>query len=149
MMRIAFLLLALLSLSASAGHAQRTPALGPRGGVSRSPDQAYLGVQGEFGPVFEGAHLAPSLDFGLGDHDVKILNADLRWYLIHLPETGLRFYGAAGPGLLLSPDTELGLNLTVGLLIPMKAHRRYNLEARFGLGDIPDLKLGLSVLFSL
>jgi len=148
MTRIAFFLLAILSLSASVGHAQSTPALGVRGGVSRSPDQAYLGVQGEFGPVWEGARFAPSLDFGLGDHDATILNADLRWYLMHLPETGLRLYGAAGPGLLLSPDTKLGLNLTVGLHIPMKRNRRYNVEARFGLGDVPDFKLGASVLFA-
>ena len=138
---------AIVFTTENAGAAS-TPAWGIRGGASSSPDHAYLGFQTEFGRILGGAHLAPSLDLGLTDGSAMILNGDLRWYLLTLPQTGLRFYGAAGPGLVISPDTNLGLQLTAGLHIPMKNGRRYNVEARFGFGDVPDFKLGASVLFS-
>lgn len=136
-------------LAAATALAQSTPAWGIRGGVSRSPDHTYLGLQTEFGSVLGGARLSPSLDFSLGDDTTLVLNGDLRWYLLPLPETGLLIYGAAGPGVLLKPDTDIGLQLTAGLHVPMKHGRRYNFEVRFGFGDVPDFKLGASVVFGL
>jgi len=124
-------------------------ALGPRLGLTGGNDDFFLGVQGEFGVILGSATLVPSLDFTLGDHSSTALNADLRFYLIPLPETGIRFYGSAGPTLMLSPDTELGLSLTLGLNIPMKSTRRYNIEYRWGIGDIPDHKIGMTVMFGL
>ena len=131
------------------GQAHADSALGPRLGVSGGHDDFFLGIQGEFGPILGPATLVPSLDFTLGDHSSTALNADLRFYLIPLPETGLRFYGSAGPTLMLSPDTELGLSLTLGLHIPMKSTRRYNIEYRWGIGDIPDHKIAVVVMFGL
>ena len=131
------------------GQVLADSALGPRLGVSGGHDDFFLGVQGEFGPLLGPATLIPSLDFTLGDHSSTALNADLRFYLIPLPETGLRFYGAAGPTLMLSPETELGLSLTLGLHIPMKSTRRYNIEYRWGIGDIPDHKIAVVVMFGL
>lgn len=128
-------------------HAQSTPALGFRAGASSSPDEVYLGLQGEFDGFLAGENFAPSLDLGLDDPRTTVFNADLRWYLLRLPETGLRFYGAAGPALLLDPQTEFGLNLTVGLNVPMHGGRRYNVELRFGFGDVPELKIGGGILF--
>jgi hypothetical protein len=93
------------------------------------------------------------LDFELGDNTVTVLNSDFRLYLFNLPETGLHFYGSAGPTLVLdSPGKgdngiEIGLSLVAGMKIPMKKENRYNLEIRFGIGDIPDLKLMLGILF--
>ena len=124
------------------------PALGPRIGLNEG-DDFLVGVQGEFGQVLGTATLAPSLDFKIGDSGATTANIDLRWYLLPLPETGLRFYGAAGPTVLLSPDTDLGLSLSIGVHIPMKTGRRYNLEYRFGLGDIPEHKVALAVLFGI
>ena len=125
-------------------------ALGPRIGLSRGPDQVFIGAQAEFGPLIGAARFVPSLDFGLGDgNNVTTLNTDLRWYLLPLPETGIYFYGSAGPTIVLSPDTDLGLSLTVGANIPMKNRRRYNLEVRFGFGDVPDLKIALALMFGL
>jgi hypothetical protein len=131
-------------------RAQSTPAFGLRVGASRGPDEPYLGLQTELGTILGSARFAPSLDVGFGDgSNTTVLNGDLRWYLLPLPETGLRIYGAAGPTLSFSPDTEVGLTLTAGLHIPMKNGRRYNVEVRFGFGDTPDLKLGAGVLFRL
>ena len=143
----AFLMIALVTGFGTRAHADS--ALGPRFGVTGGNDDFFLGVQGEFGPILGAATLVPSLDFTLGDHSSTALNADLRFYLIPLPETGLRFYGGAGPTLLLSPDTELGLSLILGLHIPMKSTRRYNIEYRWGLGDIPDHKIGVTIMFGL
>lgn len=123
-------------------------ALGPRIGLNDG-DDFFLGVQGEFGRVLGTATLAPSLDLKIGDSGATTANIDLRWYLLPLPETGLKIYAAAGPTFLLSPASELGLSLTIGVHIPMKQGRRYNLEYRFGLGDIPEHKVALAVMFGL
>jgi len=41
------------------------------------------------------------------------------------------------------------LSLILGLHIPMKSTRRYNVEYRWGIGDIPDHKIGVTVMFGL
>ena len=149
--RNVFLLLVLTAVLSAGlcGRALATAALGPRLGFSGGNDDFFLGGQGEFGPLLGSATLVPSLDFTLGDRSSTAANVDLRFYLIPLPETGIEFYGAVGPTLLISPDTKLGLSLTLGLKIPMKSTRRYNLEYRWGLGDIPNHKIGVAVLFGL
>lgn len=122
--------------------------VGLHGGLSRGPDQIVVGGQAELGPVLGAAFFAPSLDVGFGGNStVTVINGDLRWYLLPLPETGIRFYGQAGPTVVVSPDTELGLSLGLGADIPMKNRRRYHVEARFGFGDVPDLKIVLGILF--
>lgn len=122
--------------------------LGLHAGFSTGPDQFVAGGQAEFGPAVGTAFFAPSLDLGFGGNStVTVINGDLRWYLLPLPETGIRFYGQAGPALVVSPDTELGFSLVAGADIPMKNRKRYHLEARFGFGDVPDFKIVLGVLF--
>lgn len=129
--------------------------LGARAGWSTGPDQFVLGVQGEFGRVLQTARFVPSVDFSLGDNKVTAINADFRWYLFPLPETGMYIYGAAGPTLILASagqgntNSDIGLSLTAGLKIPMKGGNRYNVEARFGFGDVPEFKLMLAVLFGI
>ncbi len=148
---IVLALFAVLPCSAAAGSA-----IGPRAGFDLDTDKFVLGAEAELGRAFQDFRFAPSIDFELGDNSITALNGDFRLYLFHLPETGLRFYGSAGPTLLLgSPgkggdtDTELGLSLVAGMKIPMKGQKRYNLEARFGIGDIPELKVMFAVLFGL
>ncbi len=144
------LLLILLPSFASAGTA-----LGPRAGYDFDSDSFVLGAEAELGRVFQNFRFAPSLDFELGDHSNTALNADFRLYLFHLPETGLHFYGSAGPTILLNSSsgkdgqTEIGLSLVAGMKIPMKGQKRYNLETRFGFGDIPEFKMMLAVLFGI
>lgn len=126
-------------------------ALGIRAGVSQEPDQFVAGAQAEFGGLGQ-ATIAPSVDLGFGDPgDLTALNLDLRFYLFPLPQTGIQFYGAAGPTAVFfeGGGEEIGLSLTAGAKIPMKGTGRYNLEARFGIGDIPDLKVLLGILFGL
>ncbi len=146
-MRAMLTLLFVLLLSSSA--AQAASALGPRLGVSGDGDDFFLGVQLELQAKFGAFSLVPSFDFGPGTDAPSVANADFRLYLIPLPETGIKFYAGAGPTMILSGDLELGLSLTLGLQIPMKGSRRYNIEYRWGLGDIPDHKIGVAVLFGL
>ena len=124
-------------------------AIGPRIGTAGNSDEMFIGAQGEFGPAFDAATLVPGIDFGLGDEPPTIINFDLRYYLIRLPETGLRFYCSAGPSLQVGDESDLGLSLALGLNIPMKSLRRYNVEYRWGFGDIPDHKIGIAVMFGL
>jgi hypothetical protein len=130
-------------------------AVGPRAGYDFDSDDFVLGAEAELGRAFQNFRFAPSLDFELGDNTITAFNADFRLYLFHLPETGLHFYGSAGPTLLFGSrgkgdtETELGLSLVAGMKIPMKKQNRYNLEMRFGIGDIPDLKLMISILFGI
>ena len=146
-MRIALTLLSILLLGAPA--AQAGSALGPRMGVSGDGDDFFLGAQLELQAKFGAFTLVPSFDFGPGTDAPSVANADFRLYLIPLPETGIKFYAGAGPTMMLSGDLELGLSLTLGLNIPMKDSRRYNIEYRWGIGDIPDHKIGVAVLFGL
>ncbi|MEZ5357232.1 MAG: hypothetical protein R3F48_00285 [Candidatus Zixiibacteriota bacterium] len=129
-------------------------AIGPRGGYDFDTEDLVLGVEGEFGRVFRDFQIAPSIDFEFGDHSFTAFNGDFRMYLFHLPETGLKFYGSAGPTLLMissnnNTDTELGLSVVAGMRIPMQGNRRYNIETRFGFGDIPDFKLMVTILFGI
>ena len=150
--RIGFVILIVtLPLSASGSSA-----LGPRVGMNFDSDKFVIGAQAELGRVLQTARFAPSLDLDLGDNNTMTsLNFDFRWYLFPLPETGIFFYGSAGPTIVLgSPgkgdtQSEIGLNLVAGVKIPMKGKNRYNLEVRFGFGDIPDLKVMLGILFGI
>lgn len=143
-------LIAALPLSVSGSSA-----LGPRVGMNFDSDEFTFGVQAELGRVFQSFRFAPSLDFELGDNTTTALNSDFRLYLFHLPETGLRFYGSAGPTVVLDSSgkggsqTEIGLSLVAGVKIPMKGKNRYNLEVRFGFGEIPDLKMMFGILFGI
>ena len=145
---LSFLVLPSISLGAGA-------ALGPRAGYDLDSDKFVVGGEAEFGRVLQQFRFAPSVDLEFGNNTITALNADFRLYLFNLPETGLRFYGSAGPTLLFaSPEqgdsqTEIGLSLVAGMRIPMKGANRYNLETRFGFGNIPDLKLMFAVLFGI
>ena len=155
--RISTVTVAILIMFSSVTFATPKYSLGARTGFSSVPDQFVLGLQGSFGNVGGAAGTAifvPSADVGVGSsHTSLLLNGDLRWYLLNLPETGIKFYGAAGPTLgyysfnNAGSATELGLSLTAGARIPMSGRRSYNLEMRFGFGDIPDTKLMLSLMF--
>lgn len=155
-----FILMALiflvLSLPAEAQNKKKVKgrsknySLGARIGIDNSASQFLIGGQGEFGRIAGSAVLAPSLDFSLGG-DGTAANLDLRWYLLPLPESGLTFYGAAGPTLFFASgkgaSTEFGLTLTAGMKIPMRGGNKYNFEARFGIGEVPDMRFMFGILF--
>lgn len=131
-------------------------AFGFRAGLGQDPDQFVVGAFAVMGKLGPRARVVPSVDIGFGDNKtVTNLNLDLRWYLISLPESGVKLYGSAGPTLALisankgGNNTEFGVTLTAGARIPMRGGKRYNVEARFGFGDIPDFRVMIGVLFGM
>jgi hypothetical protein len=133
---------------------------GLRGGVSVNPDQGYGGLQFQLGRgllmVGSDRHLAlrPSLDVGLGN-GVRLLTIGGD-FLIPFGKGSLRPYVGAGPGVNLIDVTD-GVGEADGMQAELVGHAiagvrfggkgRYLLEARAGLGDTPDFKVGLGLIF--
>lgn len=122
-------------------------------GFSINPDQYVLGVQAVLGKYYRG-RFAPSVDFGFGDNVTVITgNFDFKIDLFSPPKSRSVFYAGAGPTLsYITPDggdsdTEIGLSLLGGIKLGMNEKNYYNIEARFGVGDIPDFKLLAGVMF--
>lgn len=132
-----------LAAHASVAHAD----LGIRAGFEDGAHDLYLGVELETGADVGPAVFVPSVDLVLDSHNRLDLNADLRWDLLPIPETGIMIYGKAGPTLAVGDDNELGVSLSVGGDIPMKKRRSLQIELRLGFGDISSAKFGAAVLF--
>lgn len=126
---------------------------GVRGGYSSNPDQLVFGAQAMFGQFLKVTRFVPSFDFGTGDDiTTYAFNGDFRLTL-KIPNSSLTLYGEAGPTLIYwdtdkgGSDTEVGGTLTGGIAFPMGGTGQYNLEARFGIGDVPDFKIMLGIMF--
>ena len=146
---IAVLSMVMLFAGVTDTHAGHGNGIGILAGTDTGPNDFFIGGQAEFGPIINSAFLVPSVHIGFDDGTSGAANLDLRWYLLPLPETGIRIYGAAGPTMVFASDTKVGLSLTAGFDIPMRDRRRYNVELRFGFGDIPDLKFSAAVMFGI
>jgi hypothetical protein len=142
--------LALLAAPAIPQAAHAGPfGFGPRVGLSTGPDQLILGV-GLVRPLGSRLEIAPSLDFGFPDNGSTIsLNGDVR-YTVN-PESGLKPYVGAGlTWFSFNPDAdnvdtsdEVGANLLGGIWLNKDHWPEFNLEARLGLGDVPDFEVML------
>jgi len=138
------------SVSVAAGNI----GFGVRGGYGSNPDQLVFGAQAVFGQFLKVTRFVPSFDFGTGDDiTTYTFNGDFR-LMMNIPNSSLALYGAAGPTLTYwkadkgdGSDTEVGATLTAGLKFPMGGTGQYNLEARFGIGDVPDFKIMLGIMF--
>ena len=144
---------ATLVIFAPAAHSSTVvTAFGPRAGLSVDPDQLVLGGQlslQEFAPDWS---LDPNLELGFGDGATTIALALDAHYHLRLRGSEWRPYLGAGFGVAFvswnSPlgvsdrsDTNLGLNVVGGVSVPMAASHRGFLELRFGVGDLPTLKI--------
>ncbi len=139
------------------GSPQRI-AFGARAGFGLDPDQFVIGAQSVVGKL-GAVDVAPSIDFGFGDDlSTIVINADLHYRLTTLPNSATRVYVGAGPAFGFYsindvPDgvdgstTEIGLTLMGGLMIPMGTSNVYNAELRFGIGDTPEIRILLGILF--
>ncbi len=128
---------------------------GARAGFSADPDQFVIGGQAAIGSIMPMIQLVPSLDFGFGNGvTITAVNIDLQYNLPSLPKVSPNFYIGAGPTFVMADhdggsNTDIGLSLLAGLRIPMTGLTYYNLETRFGLADVPDLKVLLGIMFGL
>lgn len=143
-----------IALFAADAHAEF--GAGARAGFSADPDQFVIGGQAVLGSVMPMIHLVPSVDLGFGNNvTVTALNIDLQYNFPSLPKVSPNLYVGAGPSIVrVNPDggksdTDVGLSLLAGLRIPMTGISYYNLEARFGMENVPDLKVLLGLMFGL
>ncbi len=125
---------------------------GIRFGLGIDPDQFVFGGQASLGK-WAITRFVPSVDVGLGDNLTTIdFNGDL-FLRLAIPDASLEFYGGGGPTLAyLDPEGagsrwEIGLSLVAGMRLPLRTQHAFNVEARFGLWDIPDFRLILGILF--
>ena len=153
------LVLAGLLLVAAAGAAladdEYGRSYGVRIGYGSDPDQFVVGVQADMGQVYRNIRFVPSVDFGFGDHVNNIgFNGDFKAYL-RLPRATAAFYFLAGPTIEIwnwdvagiDNDTEIGVFLGGGVQMGLSDNGHYNLEARVGIGDVPEFRILLGVLF--
>lgn len=139
----------LLPAAAQAGVSH----VGPRAGFTFDPDQFTFGGQMRVVGFAPNWSFNPNIELGFGDDlTIVALNADAQYHLA-LQNSNLTPYFGAGLGLNFiswdappgfrgdTSETELGMNIMVGLGFPMQSNNRFFTELRFGIGDIPDLKL--------
>jgi len=126
---------------------------GLRAGFSLDPDQFVVGGQMSVGKKLGIARVVPSVDVGFGNSITTIaFNADVLFNL-NVEGTTFGLYGGAGPSVVYfdtdggSSSWELGLSLVAGARMPFSSFPPTSLEARFGVGDIPDFKVLLILEF--
>ena len=112
------------------------------------------GVQadvGRFGTLFR---VLPSFDAGFGDdQSVYSINGDIVLPLYSPAESALGFYLGGGPTILIldfdntDSDTELGLSVIGGSRFAAGSRNAYTIEARFGIGDVPEIRVLFGILF--
>lgn len=117
-------------------------------GVGLDPDQFVAGLYTYAGSLSENLAFMPYADVGIGDDAVVLTgNADFRLSLVELHDSPAVFYVSAAPTIAFidtdytDGDVEIGASLAFGLTKLPIGSQLFNLEARAGLGDIPDGKL--------
>ena len=158
-LRTSLLFVILLGLGGSDALAQDNQApsglgFGVRGGFGLDPDQFVVGGQFTLGTkAFSIARIVPSVDVGFGDNVTTIdFNADFLLRLI-VEGTSFGLYGGGGPTLAYldhknaNSTWKLGLSVTLGAQVPILKKNATNIEARFGIGDIPDFRLLFVFIF--
>ena len=145
-------LAALIPASALAARPGGVSGVGPRIGFSVSPDQLVLGGHLVVGEVAPRMAFVPNLELGVGDDRTLIaMNFDMH-YTFMLRDSDWRPYAGAGLGINFeeidrepprddTSETNVGGNVIIGAAAPTRSGNQFFGELRFGLGDIPSLKL--------
>ena len=137
---------------AANGSGAHVASIGPRIGISSSPDQVVFGGQLQTGDIAPHVTFDPSLEFDIGDNVTTVaFNFDLKYHFA-LQESDWTPYAGFGIGVaVFSFDfpppyrdesiTETGGNAILGVSVPTRSGSRFFTEARVGIGDLPDLKI--------
>ena len=148
----AALALALAWTVQAATPARAAIGFGPRVGFGLQPDQFVVGAQTLLGRSLYIFRFAPSFDLGWGDNvTTYAFNGDFEFSL-GIPSTRAHFYAGGGVGVTAwdfessGSDTEVGLDLLGGARMGGRGSMEYTVEARFGIGDVPDFRLLFGVL---
>jgi hypothetical protein len=146
--------LALLTLlSATTLLAQESESKGASGlgfglkaGFGLSPTQFVLGGQVSLGKSLGIFRVIPNAHVGIGDNTTFDVNVDFLARFI-AQDSNFGFYGGASPTLVFGDNTNFGGNVVVGLQLPLIPNQATNLEARIGLGKVPDFRLLFAIIF--
>ena len=148
MLRRVLLALSLCALLPVTAFAQLRTGIGPRVGFSVDPDQLLLGGQAIIGEIAPNLTFDPSLELGFGDEVTTFAaNFDLHYHF-DIENVTWRPYAGAGADIVFfepdgpaDSDTEVGGALIVGAGAPTSSGNRFFGEMKFGLGDVPSLKI--------
>lgn len=140
--------LAVVGVAASPASAQH---FGVRGGFSADPDQLFLGLHAQTGPVYERFQFRPNAEIGFGSNvTVVALNGEFT-YPFEL-DNGTALYVGAGPAINIRSfdtatrsDTDVGPGLN--FLFGFNFARDYFAEIKLGAFDSPDFKIGIGYTF--
>ena len=150
MKRLGILIATVATFAATNAHAE--PLMwGPQAGFSVGPDQIVFGFHA-IAPLADRFEIVPSGDIGLGDNFFTVaINGDVRMNLA--PESSLKPYVGGGVSMYYAdPDegesgTEFGGNALGGIWLNKGGQTAYYIEAKLGLGDVPDFKAMLGINF--
>lgn len=147
--------LAISPLQAQEGGAGAHSGLGfgLKAGFGLDPDQFVVGAQFSLGEPLGVFRVVPNFDVGFGDDQTTIdFNADFLVRLL-VENTNVALYGGGAPTIAYrdvnqaGSEWEVGFTAVAGIQLPIFPGYGSNLEARFGVGDIPDFRLLFAFLF--
>lgn len=151
MKRYGWMLVLVLSLTATRAHADVV--WGPQAGLSIEPTQVVFGFH-VVAPLSRSVDFVPSIDLGVGDKAFTIAgNGDI--HVNFSPESSMAPYVGGGITIYnwnpndsaFDGQTEVGGSLLGGVWLNRTGSTSYYLEAKLGLGDVPDFKamIGLNL----
>lgn len=142
----AFLATACTAVAAaqSSSSARTDSRFGARAGLGISPDQFVAGASMTFGKAAGIFRVSPVAQIGLGDVTTFDVNVDFLVRLL-VEDSSFGFYGGAAPTIVFGDDTEFGGTIVAGVEVPLFKDRTSAIEGRFGLGDVPDVRILLTV----
>lgn len=115
-----------------------------RAGVGITPDQFVVGASMMFGKAAGIFRVSPVAQLGLGDVTTFDVNVDFLVRLL-VENSSFGFYGGAAPTLVFGDNTEFGGTIVAGVNVPLFKGRTSAIEGRFGVGDVPDVRILLTV----
>jgi hypothetical protein len=120
---------------------------GLKAGVGIDPGQFVVGAQYSLGKALGIFRIVPNVHAGFGDFTTFDLNVDFLARLV-AKDSGFGFYGGAAPTFAFGDESysEFGLTLVAGLQTPLLKTNATNIEARFGIGDLPNFRILLVLL---
>ena len=137
---------ALAQQSEPAAPAASSLGFGLKAGLGLNPYQFVIGAQYSLGKSLGIFRLVPNIHVGFGDVTTVDFNVDFLARLV-TKDSGFGFYGGAAPTFVTGDGySEFGITLVGGVQVPIVKNKATNIEARFGLGDIPDFRLLLSLI---
>jgi len=101
-----------------------------------------IGGQYSLGKTLGIFRVVPAIHVGFGDITSVDFNVDFLARLV-TKDSGFGFYGGAAPTFIAGDESydEFGITLIGGVQVPIVKNKATNIEARFGLGNLPDFRI--------